>query len=168
MPPTTTWVSWHSTCACRSRPCPGWPSASAGWRFDRLRVAGSLDVLLSQSDQFAVGSAIEQSLKVGKVDASTLLVETKSAAVGPGVQAAYGFHSTFGAFGHLRLEFANETVGAKALGSTTLNTGAAFSADLLPSTTTHSLTGGVFYTGRPDLSLGLEGSPPSRPGTRTM
>lgn len=155
--------------------------ASAGWKFDRLRVAGSLDALLSQSDQFAVGSAIEQSLKVGKVDASTLLVETKSAAVGPGVQAAYGFNSTVGTFGHLRLEFANESVGAKTQGSTTLNTGAALSVDLMPSTripvgllagynlvwafpsdgpstTTHNLTTGVFYTGRPDLSLGLEGT----------
>lgn len=155
--------------------------ASAGWRFDRLRVAGSLDVGTSQSYTFNILSAIQQSVAASMVNASTLLTGVNTFTVAPGAQVAYGFSPTLGGFGHVQFAYANATSGSVSQGSTALEAGGGASIDLAPannvpigflvaynlevgfppggadSTASHQLAGGVFYTGRPDLALGVEG-----------
>ena len=155
--------------------------ATASWLLDRLRVSGSFDLMSSQSSRFAFDDAINRSLTAGKVDVTTLLVDTKTTTLAPGAQVAYGFSPAFGGFGHLRLALTNGSGGSD--GSTNFLVGAGLSTDLLPisrvpvgfllgynleldfpqksgaeTTSNSTISGGVFYTGRSDLALGVEGS----------
>ena len=154
--------------------------ATAGWRFDRLRLAGSLDVGTSQSYTFNILSAIQQSVAASMVNASTLLTGVSTITVAPGAQAAYGFSPTLGAFGHVTFSFANAASGGVSQSSKALEAGGGASIDLAPdnhvpigflvaynlevdfppggapSTASHQVAGGIFYTGRPDLALGME------------
>jgi hypothetical protein len=154
--------------------------ASAGWRFDRLRVAGSLDINSGQTYTFNILSAINASVTAGTVSAATLLTSTRNLMVTPSAQVAYGFSPTLGAFGNAGFSFANATTAGVTQSSSALNAGGGLSIDLQPgsqvpigflaaynlevdfppggaaSTTSHQFAGGVFYTGRPNLALGIE------------
>lgn len=157
--------------------------ASVSWLLDRMRVSGSFDLLSSQSSRFDVYDALKDSITAGKIDASTLLINTKTTTFAPGAQVAYGFNPMLGAFGHARLALVNGTEGKGDAGSTNLSLGAGLSLDLAPISrfpvgllvgynlefanpsragadriSTSTVSGGVFYTGRPDMALGLEGS----------
>jgi hypothetical protein len=155
--------------------------AVAGWRWGRLRIAASVDVEYDKEYNFNIQSAINDSLQTGRVNASTLLTDTGTYAIAPGAQIAYGLHPALGAFGHARCMIARAIADGTAQGTTDLELGGGLSVDLKPvtrvplgflavynvrlafptaagavTTANHQLGGGVFYTGRADLSLGAE------------
>jgi len=154
--------------------------ASAGWRFDRLRVAGSIDIEQDQSYNFNILSAIQQSVAAGAVNASTLLVNTSVLTITAGGQAAYGFSPAAGAFGAVQLASVSYS-GSASQSDVTMAAGGGLSIDLGPvirfpvgflaaynllldfpssgasSATSHQISGGVYYTGSSHLQLGVEG-----------
>jgi len=153
--------------------------ATASWRFDRLRVGGSLDLELDRSYNFNILSAINASILATTVDASTLLSTSNTLTVSAGAQVAYGVSSVLGVFGAMQVASVSSS-GSASSGDVEAAAGGGVSVDLDPlvhfpigllgaydlllefpsdgsaSTTSHQLSGGVYYTGAPHLQLGVE------------
>lgn len=143
-----------------------------------VRVGGSLDVAASKTYHFNVNDAIAASLAAGRVTSSTLLTVRDDLTVAPGVQVAMAFHPAVGAYGHVRYSYDTTTTSGASTSTSFLDAGAALSFDLKPlpvgvpigflasynlrkelkdgGDTEHQIAGGVYYTGRRSLSIGLE------------
>jgi hypothetical protein len=146
--------------------------------FGRVRLSASFDLGLDRFYSFNVANAIVQSVNAGKIDASTLLTDSTTKWLSPGVQAAVAFHRAVGGWVDVAYRHDFTSAGDQSDDDGRMELGAALSVDLHPvtpapigmlgtyhiilpfakdSSATHEVTAGVFYTGRHDLLVGVEG-----------
>lgn len=147
---------------------------------ERSRLALTFDATWKPQWDVLVAAAVERAVRESAVGSQGLLVRSNDLFLVPGLAGAFGFNRTFGAgfslqYVHTRRDVVNgdvEHVGAFAAGLQ-------LNADLAPATsipiafvgsyrvavpfedgeeTDHEVGLGLFYSGRPELVLGLDAS----------
>ncbi len=154
---------------------------TVSFRFGRVRIGGEFDVAYSPSYNLNIFTALDRSVKAGKIDASTLLTSVNTITLVGGLNVAVGLHRSLGlllATQYLRA-ISDGTSGSFTEGQITV--GGSLSLDLhallsvLPigmqgayrvlvpvsstqpmsqQTLRHEASLGLYYTGRANLVLG--------------
>src|SRR5262249_4502566 len=93
-------------------------------------IGASFDATGGKNYNFQIASAIAKSLMAGRVDASTLLLDTSSFRLAPGVPVAVGLLPVVGLWAHARYAYQRATQADMSSSSNALEGGAALSLDL--------------------------------------
>lgn len=151
--------------------------ASFGYTIGSMRVGLSFDVTQSTQYGLNIVSAITNSIMAGRINASTLLNTTNTTTLMPSAQFAIGLHKAVGAWVNVQYQQQLASSGDTSTSTGALVAGAALSLDLHAvspapigfmlsylmtnafvdgAKPVHEFGVGVLYSGRRNLSLGVE------------
>lgn len=151
--------------------------ASFGYTIGSMRVGLSFDVTQSTQYGLNIVSAITNSIMAGRINASTLLSTTNTTTLMPSAQFAIGLHKAVGAWLNVQYQQQLASNGDTSTSTGALVAGAALSLDLHAvspapigfllsylmtnafvdgAKPVHEFGIGVLYSGRRNLSLGVE------------